>query len=364
MNQTPMRQPKKTWAILVLALFAAPVVSDTFEEGKTAYRAKDYERAFKILKPLAEEGDPEAQKTIGLMYEYGRGTPKDESEATTWYTKAALQGDPVLQHDLGIKYFTGQGVSQDYEAAAKWWQMAADAGLAKSQANLGIMYYQGLGVEKNYVEAARLFRAAAEQDLAQGQYNLGLSYEKGNGVPQDYAEALTWYEKAANQELALAQYRLGNMYEHGHGTEKNAQEADRWYQLAADHGLEQAEQAVKTQEREARLPPPQKEAAGTRSKTLNGDDWVRAQDPSHYTLQLTNVGNEKAVVKFIKQNGLEHEAVYIKLSVDGVTRFAALYGIYRTHDEADKARGTLKAPLREARPWIRNFSELQALIRP
>ncbi len=348
----------------MLALATGPVVSDTFKQGESAYQAKDYEKAFEVLKPLAEEGNAAAQKTLGLMYEYGRGVAKDENEAIGWYTKAALQGDAVLQHDLGVKYFLGQGVPQDYKGAAKWWRMAGDAGLAKSKANLGIMYYQGLGVEKNYIEAARLFREAAEQGLPQGQYNLGLTYEKGNGVRQDYAEALKWYKTAADQELALAQYRLGYMYENGLGTEKDPAEAARWYQLAADHGLLDAKQAMAVTEPHSESTPPQQGSHHAPTDTLNGVDWVRAQDPQRYTLQLTNVSNEKAVIQFIKQNGLVGEATYVQLKVDGGTRFAALYGSYGTHDEANEARGSLSAPLRDSQPWIRKFGDLQRLLQP
>ena len=134
--------------LVLFTLYPLQVWSQTFEEGRAAYQEKDYEKALAILKPLAEQGDSQAQVTLGIMYDYGQGVDKDPQEAMKWYLKAAEQGVPVVQHDVGVKYFQGMGVPQSYEKAAYWWEQSANAGLPDSQFNLGLMYYRGLGVKK------------------------------------------------------------------------------------------------------------------------------------------------------------------------------------------------------------------------
>ena len=53
----------------------------TLEEGRNAYSDGDYERALKIFKTLAEQGDAKAQNNLGILYQQGHGVPKDFEEA-------------------------------------------------------------------------------------------------------------------------------------------------------------------------------------------------------------------------------------------------------------------------------------------
>lgn len=53
------------------------------EEGFAAAERGDYASALNEFKPLAEHGDAEAQLELGVMYERGRGVPKDFKEALT-----------------------------------------------------------------------------------------------------------------------------------------------------------------------------------------------------------------------------------------------------------------------------------------
>ena len=51
-------------AWLVFCLTAASVFAQGYEEGRSAYIKGDYQAAYKILRPLADAGDAEAE--IGL----------------------------------------------------------------------------------------------------------------------------------------------------------------------------------------------------------------------------------------------------------------------------------------------------------
>ena len=55
------------------------------------------------------------------MYEYGKGTAEDYTQAVQWYKKAAEQGDTQAQLTLALMYKYGPGVSEDYSQAVFWY---------------------------------------------------------------------------------------------------------------------------------------------------------------------------------------------------------------------------------------------------
>ncbi len=122
---------------------------------------------------LAEEGDADAQVTLGWLYETGGGVPQDTGAAARWYRKSAAQDNALAQYALGELYVRGVGVAQDHAKAVEW------------------------------------YRKAAEQGNASAQFKLGTLYERGLGVAQDYAAAAEWYDRAGHGWRDSAQYPLG-----------------------------------------------------------------------------------------------------------------------------------------------------------
>jgi len=88
----------------------------------------DYATALKEWRPLAEQGDAEAQCNLGYMYKCGQGVPQDDAEAARWFRRAAEQGNAIAQFSLGIMYATGRGVQEDYVQAYLWFTRAAAQG--------------------------------------------------------------------------------------------------------------------------------------------------------------------------------------------------------------------------------------------
>ena len=214
-------------------------------KGDEFYNRKNYDEAVRWYHKAADQGNANAQYSLGLMYHYGTGVPQSYEEAATWYRKAADQGNAAAQNNLGWMYHNGYGVPQSYDEAVTWYRKAADQGYATAQTNLGWMYRNGYGVPQSYDEAVTWYRKAADQGYATAQTNLGWMYRNGYGVPQSYDEALRWYRKAADQGYATAQYNLGWMYENGYGVPQSNDEALRWYRKAADQGNADAKKALK-----------------------------------------------------------------------------------------------------------------------
>ena len=126
--------------------------------------------------------------------------------------RRAEQGDAEAQYTLGEMYYDGSVVSQNYAEAAKWTRKAAEQGHAEAQYFLGDMYYLGEGVAQSDTKSAEWTRKAAEQGHAEAQLSLGEMYAAGLGVPQNDTKAEEWTRKAAEQGHAGAQWLLEAAY--------------------------------------------------------------------------------------------------------------------------------------------------------
>jgi uncharacterized protein len=102
-----------------------PAAQAAPESGYAAYRRGDYQTAWHILRPLAENGDARAQFNVGVMYSEGQGVPQDHAEAGKWYRLSAGQGYAQAQYNLGLWYARAEGTSQDDVRAHMWFNLAA-----------------------------------------------------------------------------------------------------------------------------------------------------------------------------------------------------------------------------------------------
>jgi TPR repeat protein len=107
--------------------FAGP-----FEDSMAAYDRGDYTSTLQLLRPLAEQGNAQAQNGLGAMYYNGRGVAKDFKEAVKWYRLAAAQGNISAQVNLGSMYYEGEGVTEDLIRAHMWLNIAATQGDANA----------------------------------------------------------------------------------------------------------------------------------------------------------------------------------------------------------------------------------------
>lgn len=141
---------------VVIALAAtASGHAGSLAKGRAAFAHGDYNRAARVLLPLAECGNARAQAMLGYMYATGQGVPQSYDAASYWYRLSAEQGDTTAQYLLGLAYDKGQGVPADQVAAYKWLNLAA-AGAPKR-------------MRENYM----LLRNAEASKMSRGQIAAG-----------------------------------------------------------------------------------------------------------------------------------------------------------------------------------------------
>lgn len=132
----------------------------SLHSGIAAFEAKHFASATRLLYPLAEQGNAEAQFRMAIMCQNGLGMVSNQEKALAYMRNAAEQGHALARHGLGFMYLEGECVDKDEAEAAKWFRLAAEQGMAGSMTTLAMMYQEGRGVEQDEEEARRLYKMA------------------------------------------------------------------------------------------------------------------------------------------------------------------------------------------------------------
>ena len=115
-------------ALCIFVVTPKTASSEAIQKGIEAYRQGDYATALNEWLPIAEQGNPDAQFSVGLLFDQGLNVIPDYKIAVKWFTLASKQGHIFAQSNLGWKYHKGQGVTKDNVHAFKWWTIAASKG--------------------------------------------------------------------------------------------------------------------------------------------------------------------------------------------------------------------------------------------
>ena len=122
-------------------------------------------------------------------------------------TQLADQGDPEAQNTVGNAYANGQGVAQDFSLALKYYTMSADRGYAPAQFNLGMMAELGRGQPSDLKVAFGYYLKAAGQNFAPAQFKCRQYVRQWNRrVVAIICEAVLWFRQAADRGIPEAQY--------------------------------------------------------------------------------------------------------------------------------------------------------------
>ena len=79
-------------AIILVLRFATPVAAGPLEDADAAIKRRDYATAVRLIRPLAEQGNANAQYKLGVFYDNGLGVPQDKVSAYMWLNLSASQG--------------------------------------------------------------------------------------------------------------------------------------------------------------------------------------------------------------------------------------------------------------------------------
>lgn len=184
-----------TWAGVPPKQSPVPAQAPTLDIGKQKQEA---ERDYRLGVECADLASALQDKSKAAEY---------YRKAAAWYRRAADQGDPQAQNNLGVLYATGSGVPQSDAQAVEWYRLAAQQNDSQGQTNLAAMYQQGRGVPQDFAHAFTLVQKAAESGNPVAQNNLALMYANGQGTARSYVWAYAWLHVAAAEVSSAAQLR-------------------------------------------------------------------------------------------------------------------------------------------------------------
>lgn len=177
----------------------ADLVGHSLADGIADYHAGNYMFALAAIRPLANEGNAEAQKYLAQMYHHGLRVEHDLKVAFHWYEEAALQNNAEAQLYLGNIFLDGEGIEPNSDMAISWHYQAAENGDPNAQNIMALRYQYGDGVDKDVEYAMHWHLKAASQQT------LGSAYAQGVEFEQNLITALMWYiiaTKNGNEEAA------------------------------------------------------------------------------------------------------------------------------------------------------------------
>ena len=194
---------------LKLPEISIPFWTDDLKKAKRAYKGGSYERAVKLFRRASEDGNLVADWYLGHMYRQGRGVPRDDAMAYSYYSRVADHYDPdeddqnrlritvdamVRIADYQRTGAVNAGIQPDPAAAARSYLKIATAyGHPAAQYALGVMSIKGQGVKKNPSQGLKWLMAAARKRYAPAEAYLGELYWEGRLVRADRTRAVMWY---------------------------------------------------------------------------------------------------------------------------------------------------------------------------
>ena len=381
-----------------------------YNTGAFYFANGDYNTALQIWAPLAQEGNPAAQYSIGLLYDQGKGVKKDPQTALKYFQAAIKQNLPAAQYYLGVKYYAGLGVKKSPEKAldlvtraaeqdhlqaqfqlayfydrgigtpvnlkmaTQWYTRAAENGFGPAQHALAARYLTGRGTSLNLEQGVFWLEKAADQNDMDAMRDLGFLYYQGMGVKKDWARARKLLLDPADEGSALAQYVLGEIYaQGGHGITQNIPQARHWYSQARQSGNSDAAKRLKELSAGHSAGSPKKSVTvkpatviepKSDSPSLNQLDNQRfAQlDNKNYTIQILQARHFQTIRKLIDKYR-DNQTWVLKITRNNEPFYVLSYGSFTDYAQAKQtAKNLPKALQLKSSPWIRKIGQLKQLL--
>jgi TPR repeat protein len=111
-------------------------MDEQFAAAMAAIDARDYGKALRLLRPLAEGGHAGAQNSLGTLYQLGLGVDRNLGDALRWFMLSVGQGEGKAAHNIGTIYLTGSPeIPIDQAESKRWFRKARELGFAPADSS-------------------------------------------------------------------------------------------------------------------------------------------------------------------------------------------------------------------------------------
>ncbi|MBL8706021.1 MAG: sel1 repeat family protein [Rhodospirillales bacterium] len=212
-------------ALLAVLLLPLPALADA-EAAWKAYCARNYDRALRELRPLAQAGDAKAQYYLASIHLDGAAVPRSAAIAVDLLQRSATAGHEPAQFTLGLLLYNGSAAGEDRlepdrPRALPWLVKAAEAGVPLAHELVGTEYAEGRYLPRDLNRARYHLGAAANAGLVNAQAALGALLGAEYGV-QNAMEAYKWLLLAARAKHPGAAENLAAMESRLNADERRA----------------------------------------------------------------------------------------------------------------------------------------------
>lgn len=185
-------------------------------------------RCFAGFKRAADQNDANGLYNLGMCYQNGYGTEKNENLAYDCFLSAAQMDHPEAINNLGGYYRTGTVVTRNLETAAEWFKKSADLGNSYGQLNYALALQRGEGVMKDEELAVSYLSQAAAQGNVEAMNAYGMCFYNGVGVERNDMIAVLWFKNAASRGDAMAMDNLAGCCRLGRGMPQDDEASILW----------------------------------------------------------------------------------------------------------------------------------------
>lgn len=160
-----------------------------------------FQKAKKLLKPLAKKGNSKAQLIFGYLY-FGGDFDISRKESEYWLKSAARKGEAEAMALLATTNFKDGYWANFSESRAQMRKIekAANKGSVEAQRWLATTYAHGDIVPADYQKVVYWDTKAAEQGLSESQHDLGVMWMTGEAGRVDIDRSLHWYLCCVNRD--------------------------------------------------------------------------------------------------------------------------------------------------------------------
>ena len=259
-----------------------------------------------------------------------------------------------------------------YADALPYLQLLASHGNAEGQYALGYLYFYGYGVERNPSKAQALFRLSAEKGNHQAIKALGqltteasiFSVNKNrpsinnssahNAKPVKQNKNITNKRPAKNKpQKTISQY--SSKSQQTAGPSLVVKQKTGSYHAVSYNSKHKKLKSNLT--KHSMQPSHNSQNNGPTANTAN--NWLKQQAPDKYTIQIMANRNQSVLDTFVQKNQLTGQANKYSYQYKNKTWYGLSMGVYSNVSEANKALNRLPPALRDHKPWVRQFKQLQ-----
>lgn len=204
-------------------------INQQLEAAKEAYFTNEHTKSINILIPLAEEGHPEAQYYLGLVYSAPSLKAEQHTQAIKYLLLAANQNHAPAMFKIGLNYDEGIGVQLNPLTALDWYRKSEKVSRNNKLNNLTFTTQPNFDTNPTpFNKILTSIEKSANQGDAEAQFQLARVYDLGQEVTYSISQAFRWYKAAAENNHHHSQFLLGYLYCRGLGINKDRNTANYW----------------------------------------------------------------------------------------------------------------------------------------